>query len=460
MRRTEAQIKAAILHSQEEIRWTALEYFANSHTTDESLMPLVIEAVETLGREQTLGLLRLADELPQTASTVQWLTDELAKDWDLEQVALDNHCFAVGLILRNARTDLLRPEICDLKCFPNELRASFLERLEMAAWDWDTAWTALGDLARQAAEQGGVSQEEFQREQYLIASLARHTDKADFILGLLRDDDDPAWEELNSVEPSIIELAGRMKLEAAIPSLIRRLHDDQDFETGDAASTALSWIGGDVVVRAIRGDWPAGEASFRVLAAEALQRIHSDLSLQTCLEFLQTEEDADVRDALHRALLVQFADEAVEPVREAVLGDEDDLFEEEFELRQELVATCAVMGVTFPEYDAWYQAAMADNWGWKDWNASRIREDFLRDDEEDDWADEDGFDDDDLDDDDLDDGVADVAGFLNDFGEEPDDASTVRYEQPRVGRNDPCPCGSGKKYKKCCLRKDHPGEPD
>jgi len=24
--------------------------------------------------------------------------------------------------------------------------------------------------------------------------------------------------------------------------------------------------------------------------------------------------------------------------------------------------------------------------------------------------------------------------------------------QTRVGRNDPCPCGSGKKYKKCCGR--------
>jgi hypothetical protein len=23
----------------------------------------------------------------------------------------------------------------------------------------------------------------------------------------------------------------------------------------------------------------------------------------------------------------------------------------------------------------------------------------------------------------------------------------------RIGRNDPCPCGSGKKFKKCCLRK-------
>jgi preprotein translocase subunit SecA len=32
-----------------------------------------------------------------------------------------------------------------------------------------------------------------------------------------------------------------------------------------------------------------------------------------------------------------------------------------------------------------------------------------------------------------------------------DDApvSTVRRDEPKVGRNDPCPCGSGKKYKKC-----------
>ncbi len=27
----------------------------------------------------------------------------------------------------------------------------------------------------------------------------------------------------------------------------------------------------------------------------------------------------------------------------------------------------------------------------------------------------------------------------------------VRHSGPHVGRNDPCPCGSGKKFKKCCL---------
>jgi Tfp pilus assembly protein PilF len=42
-------------------------------------------------------------------------------------------------------------------------------------------------------------------------------------------------------------------------------------------------------------------------------------------------------------------------------------------------------------------------------------------------------------------------GYMD--GEEDDWAEpvqTVRRESPKIGRNDPCPCGSGKKYKKCC----------
>jgi uncharacterized protein len=29
-------------------------------------------------------------------------------------------------------------------------------------------------------------------------------------------------------------------------------------------------------------------------------------------------------------------------------------------------------------------------------------------------------------------------------------ATTFQRDHPKIGRNDPCPCGSGKKYKKCC----------
>lgn len=35
--------------------------------------------------------------------------------------------------------------------------------------------------------------------------------------------------------------------------------------------------------------------------------------------------------------------------------------------------------------------------------------------------------------------------YVNGYDQEP-----IRRESPKIGRNEPCPCGSGKKYKKCC----------
>ena len=48
--------------------------------------------------------------------------------------------------------------------------------------------------------------------------------------------------------------------------------------------------------------------------------------------------------------------------------------------------------------------------------------------------------------------AAEQAGtMLSEDEEYEDDVQiTFRRHQPKVGRNDPCPCGSGKKYKKCC----------
>lgn len=38
-------------------------------------------------------------------------------------------------------------------------------------------------------------------------------------------------------------------------------------------------------------------------------------------------------------------------------------------------------------------------------------------------------------------------------GQDVQKVDTFRRETPKIGRNDPCPCGSGKKYKKCCVLK-------
>ena len=41
-----------------------------------------------------------------------------------------------------------------------------------------------------------------------------------------------------------------------------------------------------------------------------------------------------------------------------------------------------------------------------------------------------------------------------DYDYDPPPVETIRTADSKVGRNDPCPCGSGRKYKKCCLKAD------
>ena len=48
-----------------------------------------------------------------------------------------------------------------------------------------------------------------------------------------------------------------------------------------------------------------------------------------------------------------------------------------------------------------------------------------------------------------------LAGDDFHLGGHEDVAQSVRGG-PKIGRNDPCPCGSGKKFKKCCGANDAP----
>ena len=46
------------------------------------------------------------------------------------------------------------------------------------------------------------------------------------------------------------------------------------------------------------------------------------------------------------------------------------------------------------------------------------------------------------------------AYWLGQRGESGPGPAPVRRDGVKIGRNDPCPCGSKKKYKKCCLKKE------
>lgn len=446
MRTPETTIKEAILRPEEEVRLTALDYFTRSHRQDESLMPLVIQAVEKYGRDKAFRILRNADRLPQTAATVEWLTGELSKDLDVKNMENDNYRTAVAILLSHARVDLLRPEMAKLPLFPKDYRQWFLDRLEMAAWDWDTAWKALEKFGKSwRRRRRGPTVSDFRRAELVVEALARHVEKADFVLGLVdrryRGVDRNLMEWL---EPQLVELAGKMRIRGAVPILVDRLHED-DIMLGNSCTAALSQIGGDEVAQAIAEQWGQADSEFRPGAAEILGYVHTDLSAEKCREYFAVEEDENTRIFLARAWLEHFDPQSVEPVRQMVLEDAEPN-PELSDLRYHLVCACTIMGVSFPEYDQWYKHGLESNWGWGQIKRERIRKNFKYEDlDEEEWEDED-FEDEDWE-------AEDYAFEEEDFGVASYKPQPFVKEQPAVGRNDPCPCGSGKKYKKCCMGK-------
>ena len=158
-----------------------------------------------------------------------------------------------------------------------------------------------------------------------------------------------------------------------------------------------------------------------------LEDIHLDESVQACFDFLKTEEDKEITGLLLQSILFNFSPEGIEPARQFILNTPLD--PDVMEVRLALLTACKMMGERFPEFDAWLEDSKKDQEFRRKWHEEHPVPDL---DDEDFQADE--FEED-------------------DFEElEPPPLTIVRRAE-RIGRNDPCPCGSGKKFKKCCMNK-------
>ncbi len=176
------------------------------------------------------------------------------------------------------------------------------------------------------------------------------------------------------LEPLIVSLAGAMQLESAVPLLIERL-DHQNVSVADESTTALIRIDTDAGVRAIADQWSNADTGFRAAASDVLENIHTDLCAESCLRFFAAEEDAITRMSLAHAVLSQFLEEGVEPVRQLIL-EHDELTPNGLDIRYRLVAACTIMGVFFPEYERWYDDDVANHWGWGEYTPPRLADSF------------------------------------------------------------------------------------
>jgi len=237
------------------------------------------------------------------------------------------------------------------------------------------------------------------------------------------------------MERYAVRMAGMMQLEEAIPAIVEILHEDADW-INDECIWALARIGTDEVVRKVAEYFPTADWGFCFHAACLLEDIHSDLCVQKCFELIESTDDDEIQRELYKALLINGATEAIEPVRQLLLEPEE-RNPDWLEFRSDLVTAATIMEVDFPELNDWKEDMQHDTEFLKKWYAEHVVPglDWLDQPYEDDFEEED-------------------EGYL-DESDEADQAyvpSGTIITSKRPGRNDPCPCGSGKKYKKCCLR--------
>ena len=229
------------------------------------------------------------------------------------------------------------------------------------------------------------------------------------------------------LEIFLVELAGEMRLERAIPLVVKKLHAMGDVLSKECVE-ALGKIGTDAAAEAVVEGWLEAQWDYRVYATSALKKIHSDTTVQKCLELLPQDKELDIRTKLADALLGQFADEGIEPVRE--MAQKRAYEPASGDLMSRLVAVSPVLGVTFPEYPIWKREA-EERLANQERRMKEMRSFFQAPAKP---------------------PLPPKPAPARDDFQERKPAPFLRTEK-QVGRNDPCPCGSGKKFKKCCMNR-------
>ena len=225
----------------------------------------------------------------------------------------------------------------------------------------------------------------------------------------LKQEFDPKSETaLTWLEIFLVQIAGDMRYEAAIPLIVKKLLIDGEL-LNEECDKSLTKIGTDAVITVVRDTYPQAPNHFRLYSSALFGDIHSDLAVSAGLELLSLELDLDLRTWLAKALVDQFSTEAIEAAREVLLEDHPD----SYDLKSSLVVACKLMAYDIPELRLWEREL-----------AERRRP------------------------------IASM-GLPPLVSDDFDDESDISLTPTgiKTGRNDPCPCGSGKKFKKCCLNK-------
>jgi hypothetical protein len=317
-----------------------------------------------------------------------------------------------------------------------DVRAWIAQRLEMAEVPPAELWERLKQAA--AALERGESPQGMEEARRLIEPLSRSPEAGVWAIGELNNLTEPDWLHIY-----VIELLGRMKHRGAVELIYQTMVAEPDADyIIDASVQALVDIGSPQVVELCKPYFDQ-HPHLRFHFAEIVGRTKVPQSDSTLVEFLKKASGRQHRTAIAGAMCTLPTDDpaALEMIRKMINEQTWDPVTSELDV--DALALFKMVGRDIPEMPRW-EAAVADEPARIEARrkshgqflkqvqstAKRIKEPPIQ-----------AYDDPatwDLDDDPQLSSPAISA------------TAPIRRNGAKVGRNDPCPCGSGRKFKKCC----------
>ena len=447
---TAEQVIPFLAHDDPEVRQQAVLFLAGSHDPAPATADDFWRAIDKLGLDKADNHLDRLELLPQTDESVGRTLAVIPKSEGLALQAMLRVLRALDIDLARRHRDAIRA----VEQVPRDVQEHLDQRLALAEEPVEPLWDR---LLTQAAELGDkeLTEADALAAERLIEPLARRPELfADKAVEMLRDATVKDWREV-----VLADLVGEMKLRRpdAIDALVDKLRDQDGDLLWETASESLVRIGDAEVVRRISERFAAEEWGFRISAAGVLGRIKVRDAEAAIVRLLSAETDREVITFLAASLLDLCPTDAatLEMVRQLII-------EERYEpgtadLRSVLSAVATMVGYDLPEAEAWQKQREEDR---KRWEAGAADTDGLlaainaqR------YAAAGGVDAPIL-------GIPPAPRPLPPLRPIPrqrgakgrrgaaeyapaNRARPIRRPTAKVGRNDPCPCGSGKKYKKC-----------
>lgn len=209
---------------------------------------------------------------------------------------------------------------------------------------------------------------------------------------VLKEQLEEQWFSFNGI--LTVYMIGLLKLKRYIPILVTLLDRDDD-SLLEELSVTLTSFQSDLVIKEV-APYLRKDNSI-IYASSIIENIKSDFAVQVLREAYTSAKELDHQDILIEALCHQLSKEALPEINKHM---ELEYSSGLVDIEQTVYSYFTILGLEHPELALWRQVALE-------------RE-------------------------------------LN-FNQKGNDLPFAQVQnETKVGRNDPCPCGSGKKYKKCC----------